>query len=98
HPHLHSFPTRRSSDLDNATYHYIDNLAIAIRQVGRIILDLIPKVYDQPRVMRILSEDGTERAIELDPNAKSAYEKQKQQDSVREDRKSTRLNSSHLGI
>ena len=31
---------------DRATYHFIDNQAIAIRFTGKILLDLIPKIYD----------------------------------------------------
>jgi negative regulator of replication initiation len=42
---------------DNATWHYQDSLTRAVRQMGRIIVDLIPKVYDVPRSVRILGED-----------------------------------------
>jgi hypothetical protein len=38
--------------------HYYDNLTRSIRQVGRIILDLIPKIYDTERAMRIIGADG----------------------------------------
>jgi len=41
---------------DRATYHFIDNLAIAIRQVGKIVLDLVPKLYDTNRIVMILAE------------------------------------------
>src|SRR5712664_171037 len=58
---------------DNATYHYIDNLAVAIRHLGKIILDLIPKVYDTKRVLRILAIDGTDYEIDIDPQAKQSY-------------------------
>jgi hypothetical protein len=44
------------SDMTNM--HYYDNLTRSIRQVGRIILDLIPKIYDTERVMRIIGADG----------------------------------------
>ncbi len=54
-----------------ATYHYVDNLATAIRFTGKILLDLIPKIYDTPRVLRILSEDGKESHIEIDPAQKA---------------------------
>ena len=60
---------------DTATYHFIDNLAIAIRQVGKILLDLIPKLYDTRRVMRILAEDGTDFELEIDPQAAQVYQK-----------------------
>jgi len=38
--------------------HYYDNLTRSIRQVGRVILDLIPKIYDTQRAMRIIGDDG----------------------------------------
>jgi hypothetical protein len=54
---------------DTATYHFIDNVARAIRYTGRILIDLIPKIYDTRRVVRILGEDGTETFATLDPEA-----------------------------
>jgi hypothetical protein len=59
---------------DNATYHFIDGLAIAIRFTGKILIDLIPKIYDTPRVVRILAEDGTAQVVQLDPSAKQSYQ------------------------
>ncbi|WP_323012903.1 portal protein [Devosia sp.] len=44
---------------DNSTFHFIDNLARAIRHTGRIIIDLIPHVYDAPRIVRVIGEDGS---------------------------------------
>ncbi|TPG50185.1 hypothetical protein EAH75_01430 [Rhodanobacter glycinis] len=46
---------------DNATYHYIDHQAIAIRFTGRILIDLIPKIYDTKRVLRIVEENGDQQ-------------------------------------
>ena len=43
---------------DMTNMHYYDNLTRSIRQVGRIILDLIPKIYDTQRAMRIIGDDG----------------------------------------
>ena len=62
---------------ENATYHFIDNQATAIRRIGKIIVDLIPKIYDTPRVIKILGEDGSDSDIMLDPSAEKAYEKRK---------------------
>lgn len=58
---------------DTATYHYIDNLAVAIRFTGKIFIDLIPKVYDTDRVIRILAKDGTESLIQVKPDAQDSY-------------------------
>lgn len=43
---------------DMTNYHYYDNLTRSIKQTGRIILDLIPTVYDRERVLRIIGDDG----------------------------------------
>jgi hypothetical protein len=48
-----------SSKGELGNFHYVDNLTRAIRQLGKILVDLIPKIYDAPRVMRIIGEDGT---------------------------------------
>lgn len=61
---------------ETATYHYIDNLAVAIRFTGKILLDVIPKIYDVPRTIRILAEDNSTQQIQLDPNAAQAYAQQ----------------------
>lgn len=56
-----------------ATYHYIDHLAMAIRFGGKILLDLIPKVYDTKRVQKIMAEDGSDSEVLIDPRAAQAY-------------------------
>lgn len=50
----------RQREGDTGTYLYIDNLATALRRVGLIVLDLIPRIYDTPRMVRVLKEDGTQ--------------------------------------
>lgn len=62
----------RQREADNATFHIIDNLSRCIRHVGRIIVDLIPKIYDTRRVVRVLGEDGSEEFAELDPDQPEA--------------------------
>lgn len=52
---------------DRATYHFIDNVARAIRYTGRVLIDLIPKIYDTARVVRIVGEDGSETFAQIDP-------------------------------
>ena len=64
---------------ERATYHFIDNLAIAIRFTGKILIDLIPKIYDTQRVVRIRGLDGKVSDVLIDPNAPDALQKQKQQ-------------------
>jgi hypothetical protein len=49
---------RRQSQSAVSTFNYTDNLAYAIRFEYEILIDMIPRVYDTPRVVRILGEDG----------------------------------------
>jgi hypothetical protein len=55
----------RQREGDVATFHFIDNLARAIRHTGRILIDLIPKVYNAERVIRVLGEDGSPRSVQV---------------------------------
>lgn len=64
--------TRRDHQSDISTYHFINNLSLGIKYVGRIIVDLIPKVYDVARVVRILGEDGEPDQAHIDPSATQA--------------------------
>jgi hypothetical protein len=58
---------------DKATYHFIDNLGMAIAYTGRILVDLIPKVMDTKRVIMILGEDGTRSQVQIDPTAAQSH-------------------------
>lgn len=60
--------TKRQKQGDRATMHYRDNLAKAIRYTGKILIDIIPKIYDTPRVIRILAEDGSDDSVQIDPS------------------------------
>ncbi len=48
-----------------ATYHYLDNMTRAIRYAGHVIVDLLPSIYDAPRVVRILQPDGQEQMVKV---------------------------------
>lgn len=52
---------QRQIEGDISTSIYVDNLAQSIEQAGRVILDLMPNIYDNERVVRVLGEDGAER-------------------------------------
>jgi hypothetical protein len=66
--------SQRQREGDNATYHFIDNQAKAIRQIGRILLDIIPKVYDVARVIKVIAEDGADSEVFLHPRAPQAHQ------------------------
>lgn len=58
---------------NNSTFHFINNRAVGIKYTGKIILDLIPKVYDTPRVLKIMGQDGTMSTVALDPQMQQAH-------------------------
>ena len=57
----------RQRESDTGTYHYVDNLARAVRHVTRQLVDLIPKIYDTQRIARIIGEDGESSMVKLNP-------------------------------
>ena len=62
----------QQQQVDMTNFHYFDNLTRSIRQTGRIILDLIPHVYDSERVLRIIGDDGKGEIVNV--NQKSMDE------------------------
>lgn len=50
---------RRTQQADLVNYHFEDNLERSHYHCGRVLLDLIPKVMDAPRVVKIMSYDGS---------------------------------------
>jgi len=67
------------SEGDVANLHYADNFGRAKKQTGKILIDLIPKVYDARRILRILGEDGTPDQIIVDPRIPKAVQPVMQQ-------------------
>lgn len=65
----------RQREGDVGTYHYVDNLARAIRHVGRQLVDLIPKIYDTERIARIIGEDGESDTVKINPEQPMAVNK-----------------------
>lgn len=65
----------REQQADTGTYHYVDNLARAIRYGARQIVDLIPKIYDTKRIARIVGLDGETDHVEIDPESPQAVVK-----------------------
>lgn len=65
----------RQRESDVGTYHYPDNLARAVRHIGRQLVDLIPKIYDTARVARILGEDGEPSTVKMNPDQEEPVKK-----------------------
>lgn len=56
---------QRQMESDISTSIYADNVAKAVAQAGRIIVDMIPKVYDTNRMLRILGKDDAEKMVQV---------------------------------
>src|SRR5205814_8948983 len=96
HPHLHSFPTRRSSDLAEyylaLALHASDRNLEAIQQLEALLAehpDDVAALYQLVLFDRGGAQEASQRVVRVAPDSEW---------SLALDRKSTRLNSSHLGI
>jgi hypothetical protein len=59
-----------------ATFHFPDNLARGLKYEAVVLIDLIQKVYDTKRVVRVLGFDGNMEHAILDPNHPQSYGEQ----------------------
>lgn len=55
----------RQQQAQTSNFHFTDNLNRAKQHCGRILVDLIPHIYDTPRTARIIGEEGQEEIIKL---------------------------------
>lgn len=55
----------RQHEGDVSNYHFSDNLERALGYAGRILIDLIPKVYDSERIVRIMGDDDEEEFVPI---------------------------------
>jgi hypothetical protein len=55
----------RESQGDATTLHYQDNLLATLHHLGAALLDLVPKIYDTERTIRIAGEDGEHAAVAI---------------------------------
>ena len=56
---------RRNLQAQTSNFHFLDNLSKSIRHAGRILVDIIPRIYDTERVVRILGLDGEEKLVKI---------------------------------
>lgn len=46
-------------------FHFADNLSRTIRHLGRVIVDIIPYIYDTKRTVRIIGVDNTQHTVQI---------------------------------
>lgn len=76
----------RQREGDVSTFNYIDNLSRAIRHAGRVIVDLIPHVYNTERIIRVINEDGTNNQVPVNQPLPPEMLQQQQQKAQQESR------------
>jgi hypothetical protein len=59
----------RQREGDISTFNFIDNLSRGIKHGGRILIDLIPKVYNVERIARCIKEDGSSYSMPINQPA-----------------------------
>lgn len=69
----------RQREGDVSTFNFTDNLSRAIRHAGRILCDLIPKVYNTARILRVIHEDGSTQEVPVNGMQMTPEQLQKQQ-------------------
>ena len=62
----------QQQQVDLTNFDFYDNLTKSISQTGKIILDLIPHIYDSQRVMRIIGDDGKPDLVEINKPSQDA--------------------------
>ncbi|HEY8937380.1 MAG TPA: portal protein [Cyclobacteriaceae bacterium] len=60
----------RQSQSNISNFHFLDNLSRSIKHLGRILLDLLPKIYDTERVVRIIGADGSASTAKINSPVK----------------------------
>lgn len=66
-----------------ATFHFPDNQVRGLRYEAKILIDLVQKVYDTKRVVRILGLDGKDEQAVLDPEMQMPYTEQYNDDDIK---------------
>jgi len=55
----------RIAQSDKGTYTFVDNLARAIVYAGRQMIEIVPKIYDTPRALSIMGENGQQIVVDV---------------------------------
>lgn len=60
----------RKSGSDSTTFAFADNLMTSIVFTGKILIKMIPEVYDTDRVIKMLGKDGNPKEVKLNSETK----------------------------
>jgi len=65
----------RQKEGDTGTYVYIDNWVKAVTYTGKILIDLIPKIIDTERVIRIINDQDEEQMVTVNNESPDGVER-----------------------
>jgi hypothetical protein len=65
----------RQNEGELATAHFEDNLRRSIRHCGRILVDMIPRIYDTERIVRVIGQEDEQKLVNV--NGQKLHEGQK---------------------
>ena len=60
----------RKRESDTGNFHFTDNRDMAITAIGRILVEVIPRVFDADRVMRLMFESGDGDWVQINQSVK----------------------------
>lgn len=64
--------SRRQEQGYTAVFHFQNNYEESLKLIGRQFLDLVPIIYDRPRLLKLQMEDGEDFDVQIDPGAQDA--------------------------
>lgn len=56
---------KRNTQIQTTNFHYTDNFNRSLKHGGRIMMEVIPKIYDTARTVRALKDDGTTKMVAI---------------------------------
>lgn len=66
--------SRRQEQGYTAVFHFQNNYGESLKFIGRQYLDLVPKLYDTPRLLKLQMDNGEDFDLQIDPTAKQALQ------------------------
>lgn len=67
---------------ETATFHFADNRRVCQEQVYRIVVDMIPRLYDSRRIAKTISDEGQHGSVLVNPDQQQSYLSQNGQVSI----------------
>lgn len=83
---------QRRLESDTSNFHFIDNLSRAIRQCGRVLVDVLPKYYSKEEVVRIVGEDDEWEMVKINGMDKDNEGREKRINDITVGRYDARVN------